>query len=113
MYSFLVTSNVGAWDSRTYEYRRERFCQYTEDVIKQQFWTLTAEAIVQLQAFPVLFAYEGTTADVRVGYIRRVVDRRDRDTVFIEFDFEYRFPRPGFDRERGHGHRRRRRAGRP
>ena len=94
MYNLLITFQAGAWDSRTYEFRRERFCQleYTKEVIRSQFLALTPETILKLQALPALFAYEGRTSDVRVGYLRRIVDYPGRGTVFIEFDFEWDLP---------------------
>jgi hypothetical protein len=45
---------------------------------------------------PMLFAYEGTTHDVRVGYVTAVTDRGR--SIFIEFDFEWRIPPIPFSR---------------
>ncbi len=86
MYNFLVTSQDGAWDSRFYEYPRDRVCtEYTTEPIKARFSELTPAAIEELRTFPTLFAYEGNTKDVRVGYIVRIADRGN--TVYIEFDY--------------------------
>lgn len=90
MYSFLVTSQVGAWDSRMYEYPRDRFCEYTADALKAQFASLSDDAIQKLLSLPTLFAYEGTTHDMRVGSIRRISDRGR--AIYIEFDFEHDVP---------------------
>lgn len=91
MYSLLVTARAGAWDSRSYEFNADRFLQYTEASIKQELHPLSPDAIVRLQQIPALFMYEGRTADVRVGYIRHVSDRRAAypPRVAIEFDFEW------------------------
>jgi hypothetical protein len=92
MYNFLVTSEVGAWDSRMYEYRRDRFVQagYTPPPLKAKFESLTPEAIAELKTLPTLFAYEGMQHEVRVGHITRISDRRDG--IYIEFDFDPRIP---------------------
>jgi len=94
VYNLLIRSQVGAWDSRSYEFRAERFCQrvYTEESLRNQFHALTPEAILKLQSIPALFAYEGRASEVRVGYLRRIVDRRERNEIYIEFDFEYSIP---------------------
>lgn len=68
-----------------YAYPRDRFCEYTAPAIKARFEPLTPEAIQQLLSFPVLFAYEGMTHDMRVGYLRRISDRTT--SVYIEFEF--------------------------
>ena len=90
MYNLLVTSQLGVWDSRSYEYPRDRFCEYTSDALKARFQALTPKAMKELTVMPSLFAYEGTKEDVRLGYIRRISDREN--SVFIEFDFEYAIP---------------------
>jgi hypothetical protein len=91
MYSLFITQNKGAWDSRSYEFSRERFLQteYTTEWIRNQFLSLSAEVVPQLLQFPVLFMYEGLSGDVRVGYLRNIVDRPERGTISIEFDFEW------------------------
>lgn len=91
MYSLFITQRKGAWDSRSYEFPRGRFLQteYTTERIRNQFLSLSAEAVLLLQRLPVLFMYEGRSGDVRVGYLRQIVDRPERGVIFIEFDFEW------------------------
>jgi ADP-ribose pyrophosphatase YjhB (NUDIX family) len=81
---------VGAWDSRHYEYPRDRFCEYTSEALKARFSTLTPQAIKELKAIPSLFAYEGAKDDTRIGYIRRISDRGR--AIYIEFEFEHTIP---------------------
>ncbi len=86
MYNLLVTSGRGAWDLPAYEYDRSRFLEYTEDDLKAQFAVLTAARIEALESFPTLFTYEGDDEPVRVGYIRRIRERRRSIIVDYEFD---------------------------
>lgn len=90
MYNFLVTAKQGAWDSRFYEYPRDRFCEYTDEQIKTRFSSLTPKAIKELTSIPSLFAYEGTEHDLQVGYIKTISDRGRH--VYFEFEFEPRIP---------------------
>lgn len=90
MYSFMVTSEVGTWDSREYAYARERFCEYTSDELKNQFHSLDPAAIKALLAMPCLFAYEGNMHPMRVGHVKRISDRGT--TIYFEFDLAHEIP---------------------
>jgi len=90
VFSFLVTSQVGAWDSREYSFHRERFCEYTNDDIKARYRALDEPAIAELLRMPCLFAYEGNTHDMRVGYMRRISNRGT--SIYFEFDFDRTIP---------------------
>ena len=86
MYNLLVTARDGAWDLPAYEYTRDRFLEYTNDKERTLFKVLTAEHIELLKSFPCLFAYEGESEPVRVGYIRSLKERSR--SIMIEYDFE-------------------------
>lgn len=86
MYNLLVTAHDGAWDLPAYEYTRDRFLEHTNDKEKTLFKVLTAEHIELLKTFPCLFAYEGKSEPVRVGYIRSIKERSR--SIMIEYEFE-------------------------
>jgi hypothetical protein len=86
MYNLLVTAHDGAWDLPAYEYRRDRFLEHTNDKERTLFKVLTAEHIELLKSFPCLFAYEGKSEPVRVGYIRSLKERSR--SIMIEYEFE-------------------------
>lgn len=86
MYNFLVTANRGAWDLPAYEYERSRFGEHSEESVMEAYGELSAAAIEELKSFPALFAYEGEDENVRVGYIRRIKNRRRN--ILIEYEFE-------------------------
>lgn len=96
MYNFLVTANSGAWDNSFYEFPRERFGEFSETAIKDQYNSFDADAIESLKSFPTLFGYEGETENFRVGYIRRVRDRTS--TIYIEYEFETRISEISFSK---------------
>lgn len=96
MYNFLVTGQEGAWDARSYEYPRERFCEYTAEAIKTRFSRLTPKAIKELKSIPSLFVYEGTEQDARIGYITRITERGRG--VFFEFEFQATIPPIPFEK---------------
>ncbi len=63
-----------------------------------KFKVLDADLIKELKSFPTLFAYEGNTENIRVGYIRRIKDRSR--TIYIEYEFEPRIPEIPFSKIR-------------
>lgn len=90
MFNLLVTSQTGAWDRGFYEFDRGRFLEYTNDNISVRFANLTKKRIVDLMSYPCMFAYEGTTNDVRVGYLRSI--KENGRLLLIEFRFEQEIP---------------------
>lgn len=90
MYNLLVTAHDGAWDLPAYEFEKERFLEHTNDKEKALFRSLNAENIELLRSFPCLFAYEGKSQPVRVGYIRSIKERSR--SIMIEYEFEDEIP---------------------
>lgn len=90
MYNLLVTSHDGAWNLPAYEYPRDRFLEHTNDKERTLFKSLTAEHLELLKSFPCLFAYEGKSEPVRVGYIRSIKERSR--SIVIEYEFEGDIP---------------------
>jgi len=85
-----VTAHEGAWDLNAYEYTRDRFCEHTLASVAQRFKILSAQVIEELKSYPALFAYEGQTEPLRVGYLRRIKERSR--SLLIEFEFETAIP---------------------
>jgi len=98
MFNFLVTADNEAWDRPGYEYDRSRFLEYTSDDIAVRFRELKSPQIHALTELPCLFAYEGTTEDVRVGRLKKVRLRSNNRLLYIEPDFDPRIPPIPFDR---------------
>lgn len=90
MYHLLVTAHSGAWDLPAYEYDRSRFGEHTSEEVLERFKPLTANVIEELKSFPALFTYEGEREVVRIGYIRRIKERRR--TILLEYEFDDRIP---------------------
>jgi serine/threonine protein kinase len=88
LYNLFVTAEEGAWNRRGYEYPRERFCEFTLPALIEKFKQLTPDVVQELKSIPSLFAYEGTSNDLRIGYITTMSDRESR--VFFSFAFDDR-----------------------
>ena len=85
MYNLLVTAKNGAWDTLFYTYDKSRFLEFTAEKIASSFKNLTESQIADLIALPCLFAYEGTTSDIRVGQIHSIKERPY--SILIEYTF--------------------------
>lgn len=96
MFNFLVTGKSNAWGLPAYEYDRGRFGEYSSPAVMQKFKNLDATAIEELKSFPALFAYEGETHSVRVGYLRRIKERVS--SILIEYEFEEGIPEIPFSK---------------
>jgi hypothetical protein len=86
MYNFLVTAKDGAWNLPAYEFERSRFGEFSSEAVMEKFGSLSVSVIDELKSFPTLFAYEGTSGDIRIGYIRRIKERGR--SILIEYEFE-------------------------
>lgn len=96
MYNFLVTGDSGVWEEVGYEFPRARFGEYSEPAVMDRFKSLNAAVTEELKSFPTLFAYEGNTENLRVGYIRRIRERSR--TIYIEHEFEPRIAEISFSK---------------
>lgn len=86
MYNLLVTAMDGAWDNGFYEYDKSRFLEYTNEDIATALKGLNKHNLENLKSYPCLFAYEGKTSDVGIGYLTSVKERGRN--LLIEFEFE-------------------------
>lgn len=90
MYNLLVTARLEAWALPAYEYDTDRFGEYTSPTIMARLKPLSSAAIEELLSWPALFAYEGTSHDARVGYLRRIKQRAR--SILVEYDIEQAIP---------------------
>ncbi|HDZ71889.1 MAG TPA: TIR domain-containing protein [Aurantimonas coralicida] len=59
MYNLLVSGDPDAWESREYEYERDRcLTEYTDKEISKQFLDFSDKSIEFLREIPCIFAYE-------------------------------------------------------
>lgn len=86
MYNLLVTAMDGAWDEGFYEYDKSRFLEYTNEEIASALTELNESHIESLKSYPCLFAYEGESSDVRIGYLTSVKERGRN--LLIEFEIQ-------------------------
>jgi len=81
-----MSYNPETWNGEPYRCERTRFCEYTDEMIKNEFNELTAEKLDRLMSFPTLFSIEGEKCASRIGYINRI---RVRSThLLIEYVFD-------------------------
>jgi hypothetical protein len=82
MYNLFISSQLGCWESSTYEYDRSRFLEYTnEEIIKK-----IKNNYDLLMTFPCLFGYEQFEADFYIGKLISIKDRGKN--IFIEFELD-------------------------
>lgn len=94
MYNLFVTAEDGAWDKPFYELDRSRFLEYTNDNIAAVFKNLTRIRTSALKSYPCIFAYEGSTGNIRIGYLKSIKERGR--SILIEYDFYPDIPEIAF-----------------
>lgn len=90
MYNLLVTAKSDAWNNPFYEYDKSRFLEYTTETIASAFKTLTPELIETLKSYPCVFAYEGESEELRIGYLTSIKERGRK--ILIEFELAQNIP---------------------
>lgn len=90
MYNLFVTAKKDAWEQNFYEFDRSRFLEYTSEAIASSFSHLTNNEIEKLKSLPCLFAYEGTSRDIRLGSLKSIKERGRN--LLIEYDFYSQIP---------------------
>jgi len=86
MYNLFVTAQSDAWDQSFYEFDRSRFLEFTNEKIANKFKILNEQRLASIQSLPCLFAYEGKTEDVRIGYLTSI-KLRGKSSILIEYEF--------------------------
>jgi hypothetical protein len=73
MYNLLMSFNAEAWDDGRGVVERERFLEYTDDMLTERFSGLGPAAIETLTTIPALFTYERVVGKpVRLGRITSI-----------------------------------------
>lgn len=78
-------------DKGEFNIPRDRFLQYTEDHIKEQFQSLDQDAINRLKNLPTIFATEQEVTDARIGKITDIEVHPNNLRVKYSFDQD-RYP---------------------
>ncbi len=65
---------------------KDRFLEYTEDPIKEQFQSLDQDAINKLKSMPTIFAVEDEVADARIGKITDI--KVDSNNLRAKYRFD-------------------------
>lgn len=93
LYSLIMASvpEFYSGDKGEFNIPRERFLQYTEDHIKEQFQSLDQDAINRLKDLPTIFATEQEVTDARIGRITDIKVYSNNLRVKYSFDKD-RYP---------------------
>lgn len=86
MYNLLITAEDGAWEERSYAYRKSRFGEYTAEAIRARFEPLNRSATEELESFPALLAYESMVG--RPAQLARITRIRISAGDRLGFAFE-------------------------
>ena len=78
-------------DAGEFTIPKDRFLQYTEDHIKDEFESLDEDAIAKLKALPTIFATENEVTDARIGKITDIKVSAHAVKAKYKFD-EDRYP---------------------
>lgn len=98
MFNFFVTAAPGVWETSGYEYSRSRFLEFTSEEIASKFRELDDPQLKILKSIPCLFAYEGKSDDVRVGYLTDIKLRTGKRNIFISFEIDKNIPPIPFEK---------------
>lgn len=75
MYSLIVSGQFEEWEGRAFRFDKSRFLEYTSDVIKEQLWPLSIEAVECIKSWPCVLIQEGRAEEiVRIGRITELSD---------------------------------------
>ena len=93
LYSLIMATVPEFYSGNEGEFQipKDRFLQYTEDPIKEQFQSLDQDAIKTLKSLPAIFATEQEVTDARIGKITDVKVSSNNLRVKYKFD-EDRYP---------------------
>ena len=92
MYSLLMVGSRGCWDNGGTDFDLGRYLEYTDDDLKQQLQSMTADVVECLKTWPVLFAYEFSSYDepsvevAWVGHLTSIKVRHSAARIVFEFD---------------------------
>lgn len=93
MYSLLISSDDQAWSSDHHSFERNRFLEFTEPGIANQFSALDPDEVERLKSLPAIFAYErGIEQSTKLGAIKLV--RFQGDRIYFEYELSDTPPLP-------------------
>lgn len=73
------------------DFPKNRFLEYTEDHLKEQFQSLDENVVNRLKSFPTLFSTEHESADTRIGKITNIVVLSHTLRIYYELSSDH-FP---------------------
>lgn len=88
LYNLIMASMPGFYpdDEGEFTIPKDRFLQYTEDTIKEQFQSLDQDVINKLKSLPTIFAVEDEVVDARIGKI--TVIKVDSNNLRAKYRFD-------------------------
>jgi hypothetical protein len=90
LYNLIMHSDPAFWlgDGGYVDFPKERFLEYTEDHLKNQFQSLDENTINKLKSLPTLFAVEHESSDTRIGKINNIEVQASNLRVHYKFNNE-------------------------
>lgn len=77
MYNLLISADDQEWNGSSYSLPRDRYLEYTDDLIKKRFENLDNDVISEIVALPCIFAYEkDCKLAPKSGYITKISVRQ-------------------------------------
>jgi hypothetical protein len=92
-YNLIIHGDPKFWsDNKGYvDFPKDRFLEYTENHLKNQFQSLDQNAIEALKTLPTLFAVEHENSDTRIGIITSIEVQSKYLRIYYKFS-ENRYP---------------------
>lgn len=90
-YNLIMHGDPNFWvaENGTVSFPKERFLEYTEDSLKEQFKELTPQTIKAIKKLPTLFATEHEEANTRIGKIKDI--KVNGANLVIQYEFDTNF----------------------
>jgi len=85
MYNLFVSALKESWEGEPFTIERDRFLEYTDNKIKDEFNDLNESKLNQIKRFPCVFAYEKfCKKDPKFGLINEIIERRKEIRINYE-----------------------------
>jgi len=96
MYNLLMSGLAEAFDQSPWELEKGRFCEYTDDDLRERFQSVDAKAIQELTSLPSLFWHETSCQKgARVGWLEEI--KHAGRNLQAKFAFDPFVPEVPFD----------------
>lgn len=87
LYNLLVSFDKDSWKNSVYDYRSERFLEYTDPLLVKKFKSLKPKSIKSLISYPCLFVYEtGQEKPASIGQLTNIQQRVGFIRIHYEID---------------------------